>query len=90
MIQPDDRPVLAYKGEDYDPRIPPVAAMPNGLVLEWDQNPNAIREELLREPLQLESDGTIKAPERPGLGIELDRGHYGTASRRLLEHAQAA
>jgi len=33
VIQPDDRPVLAYKGEDYDPRIPPVAAMPNGLVM---------------------------------------------------------
>ena len=49
------------------------AAIPNGLVLEWDQNPNAIRDELLKEPLRLESDGTVKAPERPGLGIELDR-----------------
>src|SRR4029079_18876294 len=49
------------------------AAIPNGLVLEWDQNPNAIREELLQEPLKLESDGTIKAPEHPALGIELDR-----------------
>src|SRR5271170_1061760 len=50
-----------------------VAAVPNGLVLEWDQNPNAIRDELLKEPLRLESDGTVKLPERPGLGIELDR-----------------
>jgi L-alanine-DL-glutamate epimerase-like enolase superfamily enzyme len=50
------------------------AAIPNGLVLEWDQNPNAIRDELLKEPLRLESDGTIRPPERPGLGIELDRG----------------
>src|SRR5579862_8769673 len=49
------------------------AAIPNGLVLEWDQNPNAIRDELLQEPLRLESDGTVKVPERPGLGIELDR-----------------
>src|SRR5438876_1709061 len=49
------------------------AAIPNGLVLEWDQNPNAIREELLKEPLRLEPDGTVKLPERPGLGIELDR-----------------
>ena len=48
------------------------AAMPNGLVLEWDQNPNAIRDELLKEPLKLEADGTVKVPERPGLGIELD------------------
>ena len=49
------------------------AAIPNGLNLEWDQNPNAIREELLKEPLRLEPDGTVKVPERPGLGIELDR-----------------
>ena len=30
--------------------------------------------ELLKEGLHLESDGTVKLPERPGLGIELDRG----------------
>jgi len=49
------------------------AAIPNGLLLEWDQNPNALRDELSKEPLRLESDGTVKPPERPGLGIELDR-----------------
>jgi L-alanine-DL-glutamate epimerase-like enolase superfamily enzyme len=49
------------------------AAIPNGLNLEWDQNPNAIRDELLKEPLRLEKDGTVKVPERPGLGIDLDR-----------------
>src|SRR5258708_6626577 len=49
------------------------AAIPNALVLEWDQNPNAIRDELLKEPLRLESDGTIKLSERPGLRIEPDR-----------------
>jgi L-alanine-DL-glutamate epimerase-like enolase superfamily enzyme len=48
------------------------AAIPNGLVLEWDQNPNGVREELLKEPLRLEADGAVKVPERPGLGIELD------------------
>src|SRR6266851_5889804 len=49
------------------------AATPNALLLEWDQNPNAIRDELLKEPLRLEADGTVKLPDRPGLGIELDR-----------------
>jgi L-alanine-DL-glutamate epimerase-like enolase superfamily enzyme len=49
------------------------ASTPNALVLEWDQNPNPIRDELLKEPLRLESNGTVKLPERPGLGIELDR-----------------
>jgi L-alanine-DL-glutamate epimerase-like enolase superfamily enzyme len=48
------------------------AAIPNGLLLEWDQNPNALRDELLKQPLRLEPDGTVKLPERPGLGIELD------------------
>jgi L-alanine-DL-glutamate epimerase-like enolase superfamily enzyme len=49
------------------------AAIPNALMLEWDQNPNGLRDELLKEPLRLESDGTVRLPERPGLGIELDR-----------------
>ncbi len=49
------------------------ASIPNALVLEWDQNPNGIREELLKEPLRLDGDGTVRLPERPGLGIELDR-----------------
>src|SRR6266404_3240631 len=49
-----------------------VASIPNGLVLEFDQNPNGLREELLKEPFREERDGTIRLPERPGLGIELD------------------
>jgi D-galactarolactone cycloisomerase len=42
-------------------------------VLEFDQNPNGLRDELLTEPIRIESDGTIKLPEQPGLGIELER-----------------
>ena len=49
------------------------ASIPNGLVLEWDQNPNGLRTDILKHDWQLESDSTIKLPERPGLGIELDR-----------------
>ncbi len=51
-----------------------IASIPNGLVLEFDQNPNGLRDDLLKEPLRIESDGTIRLPERPGLGIELDLG----------------
>ena len=50
-----------------------VASIPNGLVLEFDQNPNGLRDDLLTEPITIESDGSIRLPERPGLGIELDR-----------------
>src|SRR5271154_1556892 len=50
------------------------ASVPNALMLEWDQTPNGLRTELLKEELRLESDSTVRVPERPGLGIELDRG----------------
>lgn len=49
------------------------ASIPNGLVLEFDQNPNGLRDELLKEPIRVDGDGMIRLPERPGLGIELDR-----------------
>src|SRR5262252_2043818 len=49
-----------------------IASIPNGLVLEFDQNPNALRDELLKEPIRIDNDGMIKLSERPGLGIELD------------------
>jgi D-arabinonate dehydratase len=48
-----------------------LASIPNGLLLEFDQNPNALRAELLQEPIKAE-DGFVKLPERPGLGVELD------------------
>jgi hypothetical protein len=40
-----------------------VASIPNGLVLEFDQNPNGLRDDLLKEPVRIESDGMIK-PQR--------------------------
>ena len=49
------------------------ASIPNALVLEFDQNPNGLRDELLKEPIRTDGDGMIRLPERPGLGIELDR-----------------
>ncbi len=49
-----------------------IASIPNGLVLEFDQNPNGLRDEILKEPIRIDGDGMIRLPERPGLGIELD------------------
>ncbi len=49
-----------------------LASLPNGLMLEFDQNPNALREHLLKEPITADHAGFVKLPERPGLGIELD------------------
>jgi L-alanine-DL-glutamate epimerase-like enolase superfamily enzyme len=49
-----------------------IASIPNGLVLEFDQNLNGLRDELLNEPIRIDDDGMIRLSERPGLGIELD------------------
>ena len=49
-----------------------IASIPDGLVLEFDQNPNGLRDELLKEPIRIDDDGMITLTGRPGLGIELD------------------
>lgn len=49
-----------------------LASIPNGLILELDQNPHALREELLKEPIRADQQGFVTLPERPGLGVELD------------------
>jgi L-alanine-DL-glutamate epimerase-like enolase superfamily enzyme len=49
-----------------------LASIPNGLILEFDQNPHALRDELLKEPVRVGADGWVTLPDRPGLGIELD------------------
>jgi L-alanine-DL-glutamate epimerase-like enolase superfamily enzyme len=50
-----------------------IASIPNGSWLEFDQNPNALRSELFEEPLTVDRDGTIRLPERPGLGVTLSQ-----------------
>jgi D-galactarolactone cycloisomerase len=49
-----------------------LASIPNGLILEFDQNPHALRQELLKEPISTDQQGFVALPERPGLGVELD------------------
>jgi L-alanine-DL-glutamate epimerase-like enolase superfamily enzyme len=49
-----------------------VASIPNGIWLEFDQNPNPLRSELAKEPLQTDAEGMVRLPERPGLGLELE------------------
>jgi L-alanine-DL-glutamate epimerase-like enolase superfamily enzyme len=48
------------------------ASVPNALALEFDQNPNGSRDELLKEPFAIDHDGMVRLSDRPGLGIELD------------------
>jgi L-alanine-DL-glutamate epimerase-like enolase superfamily enzyme len=65
-----------------------VASLPNSHLLELDQNPNALRTELLDVPVELDDAATITLPERPGLGVALDREtlrRYAAAPPRTTE-----
>ncbi|MFN8590849.1 MAG: mandelate racemase/muconate lactonizing enzyme family protein [Thermomicrobiales bacterium] len=50
-----------------------IAAIPNGGLLEFDQNPNPLRAELFTEPIAVRPDGTVRLPDRPGLGGTLNQ-----------------
>ncbi|GAC1430689.1 MAG: hypothetical protein NVSMB65_04190 [Chloroflexota bacterium] len=48
-----------------------IASIPNGSLLEFDQNPNPLRSDLFEEPLAVGRDGKVPMPRRPGLGVSL-------------------
>jgi L-alanine-DL-glutamate epimerase-like enolase superfamily enzyme len=48
-----------------------LAALPGGLIMELDANPNPLREELLTTP-PAPRDGMLAVPDGPGLGITLN------------------
>lgn len=48
-----------------------IASIPNGHLLEFDQNPNPLRDELLAERFEADAQGTVHVPDQPGLGIDL-------------------
>src|SRR5215203_1037703 len=50
-----------------------IASLPNGGLLEFDQNPNSLRSELFEEPIEVDSNGNVRLPERPGLGVSLNQ-----------------
>ncbi len=50
-----------------------IASLPNAGLLEFDQNPNPLRDELFEEPIQLSSDGKVRMPIRSGLGVTLNQ-----------------
>ena len=49
-----------------------IASIPNGGLLECDQNPNPLRTDLLDEPIEVDGNGTVQLPNEPGLGISLN------------------
>jgi len=49
-----------------------VAGMPHGQLTEFTVSDSPLARHLLAEPFQLEPDGTVRVPQAPGLGVELD------------------
>src|SRR4051794_36302209 len=50
-----------------------IAALPNGGLLECDQNPHPLRTELFEEPIEVDRNGQVHLPDRPGLGVTLNQ-----------------
>lgn len=50
-----------------------MAGIPNGGLLEFDRNDNALRTFLFKEEIEIDKRGYIKVPDRPGLGITLNQ-----------------
>jgi L-alanine-DL-glutamate epimerase-like enolase superfamily enzyme len=48
------------------------AWLPRSLFLEYNVSSSPMLREIIRNPVELEADGTIRVPQGPGLGIELD------------------
>jgi L-alanine-DL-glutamate epimerase-like enolase superfamily enzyme len=49
-----------------------IASLPNAGLLEFDQNVNPLRTELFEEPLDVDQNGQVRLPDRPGLGVTLN------------------
>jgi len=49
-----------------------VAAIPNGEMVEFDRNQNPFREDLIKEPFDINKDGYIVLSDKPGLGVEIN------------------
>ncbi|MDO4548868.1 MAG: mandelate racemase/muconate lactonizing enzyme family protein, partial [Clostridia bacterium] len=49
-----------------------LASLPNGGLLEMDQNIYPLRDELLTQRIDIATDGFVYVPQGPGLGIELN------------------
>jgi L-alanine-DL-glutamate epimerase-like enolase superfamily enzyme len=48
------------------------ACLPRSLFLEYNVAENPMLREVIRNPIQLEKDGSMRVPQGPGLGIEVD------------------
>jgi L-alanine-DL-glutamate epimerase-like enolase superfamily enzyme len=67
-----------------------IASIPNSRLLEFDQNPNGLRSELLTRPVEPDAEAVVHLGEEPGLGTGFDREtlrRYATSAPRTSEAA---
>ncbi|MRH28517.1 mandelate racemase/muconate lactonizing enzyme family protein [Microbacterium sp. SYP-A9085] len=65
------------------------AAVPHGTFVEYYHGVNALREEMFVERLELNDDGTVSPPDRPGLGFVFDEERLARFRRDGLEAGAA-
>jgi L-alanine-DL-glutamate epimerase-like enolase superfamily enzyme len=68
-----------------------IASIPNSYLLEFDQNPNALRTELLSRPIEPDERGVVAVPDGLGLGARLDSEtlrRYAAAEPRTTESGE--
>ncbi len=69
---------LAVTAKNYSTAVSTAAtlqllfALPNGDYFECDQDPNALRDDITREPLYVLESGRAVPTNRPGLGLHID------------------
>jgi L-alanine-DL-glutamate epimerase-like enolase superfamily enzyme len=49
-----------------------IASIPNGGLLEFDRNKNDLRTRLFNESIEIDEEGVVHLPDRPGLGVTLN------------------
>ena len=70
--QAHDTPVAPHGDQEIHVHL--VAAVPNGLIVEYyDNSLNTLKDQLFDHRLEMNEDGSISVPQRPGLGIEINR-----------------
>ena len=50
-----------------------LASTANATLLEFDRNPNPLREQLINEAIKIDGNGTVEVPKGPGLGVEINQ-----------------
>jgi D-galactarolactone cycloisomerase len=60
------------------------------VIFEFDQTENPLRDDLLTTRFELAPDGTVRVPDDPGLGVELNEDtvdRYSTTRHRVVSIA---